>query len=101
MTTKNKALSLLARQAYTAKRLAQKLSEKDFPQHEIEEVIEWCIEAGYINDAEWAARKAAQKSAKGWDRYKISAYLRHYGISRDDITDALDAVKASETDDYE
>ena len=96
MTTKNKALSLLARQPYTSKRLADKLFEKGFPQQEIDEIIEWCIEEGYLNDAEWAARKAARKAQKGWDNYKIAAYLRHYGISRDDISDALRALKADD-----
>jgi regulatory protein len=98
ISVKNKALGLLSRQPYTSKRLADKLIEKDYPQHEIEDVIEWCIQEGYLNDTEWAERKAAQKSAKGWDRIKISAYLRHYGISRDDITGALQAL---ETDEYE
>ena len=67
--------------------------EKDYEHQEVEEIIEWCIEQGYLNDAEWAERKAAQKAAKGWERYKISAYLRHYGISREDITNALDALE--------
>jgi regulatory protein len=98
MTAKTKALSLLARQPYTSRRLADKLCEKDFPQQEIDEVIEWCVEEGYLNDSGWAARKAAQKSDKGWDFRKIAAYLRHYGISRDDITGALEAL---DVDNYE
>ncbi|MCL2003272.1 MAG: recombination regulator RecX [Oscillospiraceae bacterium] len=98
MTTKTKALSLLARQPYTSKRLADKLYEKDCPQHEVDETIEWCIGEGYLNDSEWAGRKAAQKAAKGWETRKIAAYLRYYGISRQDITDALNAL---ETDEYE
>ena len=92
MTAKNKALALLARQPYTRKRLTEKLYEKEYEHHEVEEAIEWCIEEGYLNDTEWAARKAAQKAAKGWDSYKIAAYLRHYGISREDITSALDEL---------
>ena len=96
MTVKNKALSLLARQPYTSKRLADKLFEKEYPQQEIEEIIEWCIEAGYLNDAEWAARKAEQKAKKGWEKWKITAYLRHYGITRADSTDALNALEADE-----
>ena len=87
---------MLARQPYTAKRLADKLLEKGFPQQEAEGVIEWCIAEGYLNDAEWAAAKAAQKHRKGWDRWRISAYLRHYGISREDCSNALDALDANE-----
>jgi SOS response regulatory protein OraA/RecX len=98
MTTKNKALGLLSRQPYTVKRLADKLGDKNCPQHEIAEVIEWCIEQGYLNDGEWALRKAGQKSAKGWDRYKISAYLRHYGISREDTEFAIGEL--DHTDEY-
>jgi regulatory protein len=95
---KRKALSLLARQPYTSKRLADKLYEKDCPQHEVEEVIEWCIGHGYLNDKEWAARKAAQRAAKGWDRYKIAAYLRHYGIMRDDIDFAIGELDQTNED---
>ncbi|MDR0325777.1 MAG: recombination regulator RecX [Oscillospiraceae bacterium] len=98
MTAKNKALALLARQPYTSRRLADKLRNGGFEQQEVEEAIEWCVGEGYLNDAEWAGRKAAQKAQKGWDRRKIAAYLRHYGISREDITDALEAL---ETDEYE
>ena len=89
---------MLARQAYTARRLAAKLLEKDYPQHEVEEVIEWCIGQGYLNDGEWAARKAGQKAAKGWDNYKIAAYLRHYGISREDIDFAIGELIAANED---
>jgi SOS response regulatory protein OraA/RecX len=98
MTTKNKALGLLAKQPYTVKRLTQKLLEKGFPQDEIADVTEWCIGMGYLNDAEWAERKTLQKAAKGWDKRKIAAYLRHYGVGRCDITDALNGL---ETDGYE
>jgi SOS response regulatory protein OraA/RecX len=94
---KNKALALLAKQPYTSKRLADKLRE--YEHHEVGEVIEWCIEQGYLNDAEWAERKAGQKASKGWDRYKITAYLRHYGISRGDIDAALDSPE--DTDEEE
>ena len=89
---------MLARQPYTAKRLAQKLLEKGYPQQETGEIIEWCIEEDYLNDAAWAARKAEQKAAKGWEKRKIAEYLRYYGISRGDITSALEAL---ETDEYE
>jgi SOS response regulatory protein OraA/RecX len=90
MTAKNKALALLARQPYTSRRLADKL--KAYEHHEVGAVIEWCTAQGYLNDAEWAARKAEQKAKKGWDRCKIAAYLRHYGILREDITAALDSI---------
>ena len=96
MTTKNKALALLARQPYTSKRLADKLYEKACPQHEVEEIIEWCTAQGYLNDAEWAERKAGQKFSKGWEHYKIASYLRHYGISREDITNALDGLEGTD-----
>ena len=98
MTTKTKALSLLARQPYTSKRLRDKLLEKGHPQQEVDEIIEWCAGEGYLNDRAWAERKAGQKFAKGWDKRKIAAYLRHYGIARDEITDALQAL---ETDEYD
>jgi regulatory protein len=96
MTAKNKALALLARQPYTSKRLADKILEKGYEHHEAEEAIEWCIGQGYLNDAEWAERKAARKAAKGWDKYKIAAYLRHYGISREDIAGALESLQGAE-----
>jgi regulatory protein len=104
MTAKNKALSLLARQSYTSRRLADKLLEKGFEQQETDDAIEWCTGQGYLNDAGWAARKAEQKSAKGWSQYKIASYLRHYGIQREDISGALEALEEGrmpDTDEYE
>ncbi len=95
-TVKSAALSLLARQPYTAKRLSDKLYQKGYDQQEVEEVIEWCCRERYVDDAAWAARAAELKARKGWDRYKIAAYLRYYGIGRDDIDDALEALEDTE-----
>ncbi len=89
-------MSLLARQPYTSKRLSEKLYQKGYEQHEVEEVIEWCCEERYIDDTAWAARAAELKARKGWDRYKIAAYLRYYGIGRDDTNQALDSLENTE-----
>ena len=86
---------MLAKQPYTSKRLADKLYEKAYEQQEVENVIEWCVGEGYLNDAEWAARKAGQKASRGWNRCKVAAYLRHYGISRGDIEAALDTLEGT------
>jgi len=96
---KSAALALLARQPYTARRLADKLSQKGYPESEIGAILEWCAETGYVNDAEWAVRAAERKAAKSWDRRKIYAYLRSYGITRADAEDALRTIK-SDTSDY-
>ncbi|MDR1692028.1 MAG: recombination regulator RecX [Oscillospiraceae bacterium] len=89
---KGAALSLLGRQPYTTRRLWDKLAQKGYPDGEVEETIGWCVEEGYLNDGEWALRAAARKAGKGWDAYRIKAYLRYYGIGREDIDDALEAL---------
>ena len=93
------ALSLLARQPYTTRRITEKLLQKGYGQHETDDIIEWCTEEGYLNDTEWAVRAAELKARKGWDKYKISAYLRHYGIRREDVVNALDALEVTDEDD--
>ena len=94
MTIKKAALTLLSRQPYTVYRMGEKLKQKGFSAEETEECLEWCVRAGYLNDSAWAERAAELKAAKGWDNYKIAAYLYHYGISRENITNAIDALKA-------
>lgn len=98
---KTAALSLLARQPYTTKKLKEKLMQKGYVQQEIEEIIEWCNEAGYLDDSAWATRAAERKSQKGWDRRRIYAYLRAYGVSRLDAEEALNALEISETEEYD
>ncbi|MDR1669907.1 MAG: recombination regulator RecX [Oscillospiraceae bacterium] len=95
-SVKAAALSLLSRQAYTSARLSGKLSQKGYTQQEIEETIEWCNGERYLDDGAWARRAASRKAEKGWERRKIAAYLRYYGIGRDDIDAALDALEELE-----
>ncbi len=95
-SAQNAALSLLGRQSYTAKRLADKLFQKGYGREDTEEALAWCVEHGYVDDAAWAARAAERKSQKGWGSHKIIAYLRYYGISRADISAALENLNAEE-----
>ena len=94
---KGASLSLLARQPYTTRRLFEKLLQKGYCHDEIENIIEWCGEAGYLDDASWAVRASERKHAKGWDRRKVYAYLKSYGISREDAENALNMLAWEQT----
>lgn len=54
-------------------------------------VVDKFVEAGYINDAEYARKYALyQKESKHWGKRKISEYLYSKGIASDTIREVLD-----------
>jgi len=52
-------------------------------------VVEKCIRLNYINDRDYARMKARSMSRAGKAKGPVSAYLRHKGVSGQDIEDAL------------
>ena len=53
---KAKAFALLAKRAYFSKQLRLKLSEKGYPQNEIDPLIEELTKRGWLNDSELGAQ---------------------------------------------
>lgn len=73
---KTKAFALLAKKAYFSKQLKLKLSEKGYPQNEIEELISDLTQRGWLNDQELAGRYIEQQKQRGYGSRMIAFKLK-------------------------
>ena len=73
---KAKAFFLLAKRAYFSKQLAKKLQEKGYPNTEIEELLLYFKERGWINDHELAHSYINKLRQRGYGPQVIKWKLR-------------------------
>lgn len=94
------ALRLLTRCDRSAAELRRKLLERGFAAEDVERTLERCLELGYLDDARYAARRAAglmnQGRAVG---HRILADLRQHGISEEIAGQALETARAEHDED--
>lgn len=97
---KLKALNLLTDMDRTEAQLRQKLKQKSYEEHIIEQAIEYVKSFGYIDDAKYAQRFVENRK-KTKSSQEITAMLCQKGVDRELITEALgecytpeDAVEA-------
>lgn len=90
---KEKALRLLEFRSHSEHELKMKLRRAGADEDNIEAVLAFCREYGFVNDADFAARKAADLfRLKKYGRRRIENELRELGIPDEYITtDGLDA----------
>lgn len=75
-------LKLLGRRDHARRELQTKALKKDYPKEVIEIVLDELQQKGFINDAGFAEKFAADKSKSGkWGPAKIKAHLFKKGIS--------------------
>lgn len=91
-----KAVSLLAARARTEKEIVDSLRKNTYPEETIARVMARLHEAGYINDADFAAQWTASRASKGLGSRRIRMELRQKGVDQQEIDHAL-----SEMDDNE
>ena len=107
----NKALHYLGRYASTATRLEavlrrfalRKLSGED-PERMaalVRRKVEQCVERGYVDDGQFALRKAENMRLQGASRSKIRQKLRHAGVGERFIEEAIDRQDAGAGPDAE
>lgn len=95
--TKEKALRLLEFRAHSEFELKEKLIRAGSSEEDIERILEFCREYGFVNDEQYAKRKAKDlQKLKKYGRQRIISELKHKGIASDLIDLAL-----CETDDNE
>lgn len=88
--SKDKALRLLAFRAHSEYELRDKLKRANAVEEDIDRIIEFCKEYKFLNDADFAKRKAADlKNLKKFGKNRIKSELRRVGISSDIIEDVL------------
>ncbi|MCD8390369.1 MAG: recombination regulator RecX [Firmicutes bacterium] len=96
--TKEKALRLLEFRAHSERELKDKLKRAGAQSEDIERALDFCREYGFVNDAEYARRKACDlKNLKKYGKRRIAQELYSKGIS----SEITDAVLAETEDDEE
>ena len=63
--------------------LREKLLMKEFPEEEVEQALEWCLECGYLDDEAYAARVIELQQARGYGPRRAARYLESRGIDRE------------------
>lgn len=91
------AMRFLGRRDYGREELARKLRKRDFPDQLIEEVLNSYEEAGYLDDARFAAVQGAILARKCWGPRQISYKLRSRGIDEATVERALDEIGEDES----
>lgn len=93
ISCKESAIKLITFKDRTEKEMHKKLSEKGYEQAEIEEVIEFLKEYGYVNDLRFAERFAEDAvKIRKWGRMRIKSELTAKGIEREiaeSVTESL------------
>lgn len=87
-SAKSAAVRLLAARQYSAAGLTRKLTERGYDEDEIEAVIEYFTEVGYLNDLEFARSIVRHYAGKEPARIRYELYKR--GIDRETMNEAID-----------
>lgn len=83
-----KAMKLLARRDHSVNELALKLSPF-YSEHEIEEVIERCLQENWLNDARFATSYICSRSSSGYGPRRIAIELQQKGVASGIINQSL------------
>lgn len=96
---KERALRLLEFRAHSQKELKDKLKMNSVSDEIIDEVLSFCQSYGFVNDAEYAKRKAMDLyKLKKYGRHRIEQELKMRGISSDLIYGAVCEIDFDEND---
>lgn len=80
---RSKALQLLSYRAHSRKELHDKLLRKGAENDEIEEVLDWLTDQGFLNDRDYAEMIVRKYRRKAYERWRIRAELFKRGIDRE------------------
>jgi len=87
-----KAIAQLAARARTEKEIVDCLRKNAYPETTIARVMARLHEAGYINDADFAAQWTAARASRGLGSRRIRTELRQKGVDQAKIDQALIAI---------
>lgn len=92
----DKAVTLLSMRARTEKEIIDSLRQNTYPEEVIARVMQRLTEAGYINDADFAAQFFSSRLSRGLGSRRIRMELRKKGVSADTIDDTITALDAED-----
>ncbi|MCD8180994.1 MAG: recombination regulator RecX [Firmicutes bacterium] len=96
---KDKALRLLEFRAHSEKELADKLKRAGAKESDIEEILEFCRDYGFVNDRSYALSKARDlKNLKKYGVRRIKSELYSKGIPAEYIEEAVSELDYEEND---
>jgi regulatory protein len=72
--------------------LRRKLIQKGEPPYAADDAVEFLVECGFLDDAEYAALVVRHYSAKGYNDWRIRQELRRHLVPPDYWNDALDSL---------
>lgn len=97
--TREKALRLLEFRSHSERELTEKLRRAGSVDEDIERVLEFCREYGFVNDEQYAKRRARDlQNLKKFGRRRISQELRQKGIAQELIDLAVSELEDDEED---
>ena len=96
---KDKAMRILAFRAHSERELSEKLRVAGAKAEDIEYVLDFAKEYGFVNDAEYAKHLAKDlQNIKKYGKKRIEAELKNRGISSEDADAALAELDDEEED---
>lgn len=96
---KDKALRLLEFRSHSEKELCDKLRRAGARDEDIENILAFCRNYGFVNDREFARKKALDlKNLKKYGKRRIYQELKVKGIGQEDIEFALSELEYDEED---
>lgn len=91
-----KAVSLLAMRAHTEKEILDALRKNAYSEASIAKAMAHLHEAGYIDDADFAAQWVNARTSRGLGTRRIRMELHHKGVSSAEIDRAIDDISEDE-----
>ncbi len=94
---KDKALRLLEFRSHSEKELAEKLKREGAKEYDIEEILEFCRNYGFVDDRKFALVKARDmKNLKKYGKQRIKSELYSKGIDARYIEEAVSELEDDE-----
>lgn len=96
---KDKALRLLEFRSHSEKELSDKLKRAGAKEYDIEEILEFCRNYGFVDDRKYAVSKARDlKNLKKYGKQRIKSELYSKGIPAEYVEEALEELEDDEED---
>ncbi|ENM5785820.1 recombination regulator RecX [Vibrio metoecus] len=83
------ALQLLSRRDHSEYELHQKLTLKGHVHEVVDEVVEYCLELGYLSDVRYTASQARQMVHKGYGEQRLRQQLKEKRVAEAVIEQVL------------
>lgn len=94
---KDKALRLLEFRSHSEKELTEKLKRAGAKEYDIEEILEFCRNYGFVDDRKFALVKARDmKNLKKYGKQRIKSELYSKGIDAQYIEEAISELEDDE-----